>query len=98
MDMNLDFHTYESFVPEEQSVCMLVPADKVAAFSALCKARLPMTTDERQLIQTVICAALETEHLVFKDPDILVEAVIRNPHKRAEILCFAESILAENIQ
>lgn len=77
---------------------MLVPEDKVESFTMLCKTRLPMTTDERQLIQTVICAALETEHIVFKDPNILVEAVIRNPQKRAEILSFAESILSENIQ
>lgn len=64
--MNLEFHNYEEMVTETAPMCFLVPADKIKAFTALCEARLTPTTDERQLIQTVVLAALETEQIVLK--------------------------------
>lgn len=96
--MNLEFHNYEEMVTETAPMCFLVPADKIKAFTALCEARLTPTTDERQLIQTVVLAALETEQIVFKDPDILVEAVIRDQGMHKEVLAFAEQLLTKNLQ
>jgi hypothetical protein len=96
--LNLEFYNYEEVVPESAPMCLLVPADKVKAFTALCQARVVPTTDERQIIQTVVMAALETEQIVFKDPDILVEAVIRNPRLHDEVLAFAEQFLTQNLQ
>ena len=96
--MDLEFHNYEEVVPESAPMCLLVPADKVKAFTALCEARLMPTTDERQIIQTVVMAALETEQIVFKDPDILVEAVIRSPRMHEGVLAFAEQLLTQTLQ
>ncbi len=96
--MNLEFYNYEEITPEATPMCLLVPADKIQTFTALCAARLMPTTDEKQIIQTLVMAAMETEHIVFKDADILVEAVIRNPRMHAEALAFAEQILTQNLQ
>lgn len=96
--MNLEYHHYEELVPESAAMCFLVPENKVASFTALCAARLMPTTDERHIVQTVVMAALETEQIMFKDPDILVEAVIRNPRMRDSVLAFAEQLLTQNLQ
>lgn len=96
--MQLEFHNYEEITPESAPMCFLVPEDKISSFTALCAARLMPTTDEKQLIQTIVMAALETEHIVFKDPEILIEAVIRNPRLREEMLAFAEQLLTQNLQ
>lgn len=83
---------------EEEGSYLNSRSSNIQRFKETLDRRLVPTTDEKSMVQAVVMAALETEQLKIDRPEIIVEALLCNPEKRAEAVAYYESLLKKNIQ
>ncbi len=92
-NFNEEFHTEENLgIFLDQKAAQVNEFEKRLAQDLMCVA------GEENIIRTVVMAALETEGLDMRKPEIIVESVLANPEIKAEMLNMAENIMRQNLQ
>lgn len=69
---------------------------KTLEFVSKLEQTLTYAAKEKDIIRNIVLAALSTEGLELK-PDIIIEAILAEPTRKAQFLKMAEGIMKKNI-